>query len=297
AGPPLIRAMAEADLAEAASLTNRAFAALPQGEGDEAEGPIFSDLFFRSRWLADPQGCLVAVGAEAPQRLLGVMISVRRGTLGWFGPLAVLPDGQRAGTGQRLVAALVELWQARGVRLMGLETFAESPFHVHLYSKAGFRPSWTGITLERALEGATAVPPGVELGGPVPDLGFIYPGLDLSGEASTVAASGAGVALTAGGGLAILHLEPTFQPPGMGFVPFLAAPDRDSFSKLLGAAEALSRERGLSQLITRVPGSSWATLDALEAMGYRSRGVMLRMKRGETPDYDRTEAYYCDNWL
>jgi len=38
-------------------------------------------------------------------------------------------------------------------------------------------------------------------------------------------------------------------------------------------------------------------MDALTARGYRAGGAMIRMKRGEHTDYDRTETYYCDNWL
>ena len=38
-------------------------------------------------------------------------------------------------------------------------------------------------------------------------------------------------------------------------------------------------------------------MEALTARGYRAGGAMIRMKRGEHPDYDRTGTYYCDNWL
>jgi hypothetical protein len=38
-------------------------------------------------------------------------------------------------------------------------------------------------------------------------------------------------------------------------------------------------------------------MDALTARGYRAGGAMVRMKRGENTDYDRTATYYCDNWL
>jgi hypothetical protein len=65
----------------------------------------------------------------------------------------------------------------------------------------------------------------------------------------------------------------------------------------VAAAEHLSREAGCTSFFTRTSGSSWATMDALTARGYRAGGAMIRMKRGKHADYDRTETYYCDNWL
>ncbi len=103
--------------------------------------------------------------------------------------------------------------------------------------------------------------------------------------------------LTTHDGIAIVHLEATFQPPGTGFVPFLAAATRGSFDKLLGAAEQLSRQQGKTAVLVRTSGSSWATIDALGERGYRAGRVMVRMKAGDRLDYDRTNAYYLDNWL
>jgi hypothetical protein len=179
---------------------------------------------------------------------------------------------------------------------MGLETFGDSPFHVHLYSKLGFRPAWTGVSFSGPL-GETAMPAGVRAGGPIPDLSYLYPGLEVSGDAAATESCAAGVVLTTGDGVAICHLKQTFQGPATGYLPFLAARSRESFALLMAAAEHVSREAGCTSLFTRTSGSAWATMDALVARGYRAGGAMIRMKRGEDPDYDRTATYYCDNWL
>ena len=100
---------------------------------------------FAVRFAADPDGCFVAVREQEPGQVTGALISVARGTLGWFGPLAVHPDAQRSGAGGKLVAACLDSWRRRGVRLMGLETYRDSPFHARFYQKMGFRPSCTGI--------------------------------------------------------------------------------------------------------------------------------------------------------
>jgi predicted N-acetyltransferase YhbS len=296
--------MTSADLAEVATVTNLAFGTLRGDPGSQR----FPALLFETRLAADPAGCFVAVAPEDPATITGALFSLARGGLGWFGPLAVHPGVQRGGTGRELTAACLSSWRARDVRLMGLETFGDSPFHVHLYSTLGFRPAWTGVSYSRPL-GATAMPAGVQVGRvpgegraatggvPIPDLSYLYPGLDVSGEAAATVSSGAGVVLATGDGVALCHLKQTFQGPRTGYLPFLAARSRESFEALMAAAEHLSREAGHTVLFTRTSGSSWATMDALTALGYRAGGAMIRMKCGENPDYDRTSTFYCDNWL
>ena len=296
--------MTSADLAAVARVTNLAFGTLRGDPGSQR----FPALLFETRLAADPAGCFVAVAPGDPATITGALFSLARGGLGWFGPLAVHPGAQRGGVGRELTAACLASWRARDVRLMGLETFGDSPFHVRLYSTLGFRPAWTGLSYSRPL-GETAMPSGVQVsrvygegqattgGVPIPDLSYLYPGLDVSGEAAATLSCGAGVVLTTGDGVALCHLRQTFQGPHTGYLPFLAARSRESFAALMAAAEHLSREAGHTELFTRTSGSSWATMDALTARGYRAGGAMIRMKCGENPDYDRTSTFYCDNWL
>jgi GNAT superfamily N-acetyltransferase len=292
-----VRAMTSDDLPQVASVTETAFAALHRREDRAAPAAAaIPALLIRTRLTADPAGCFVAVSQQDPGRITGALLSVARGTLGWFGPLAVHPQAQRCGAGRRLVAACVDSWRRRGVCLMGLATFPGSEFHRNFYRQAGFRQSCGSIGFRTHLA-TTSMPDGIQVGGQVPDLGFLYPGLDVSGEAAAARACGAGLALTAADGMAIVHLEPTVQPPGMGYVPFLAAATRTTFDNLLGAAEHLSRERGRTVLFTRASSSSWPTIDALTERGYQPLGLMTRMKVGENPSYDHTACYYLDSWL
>jgi predicted N-acetyltransferase YhbS len=296
-GPSVIRAMTAEDLPGVASVTNAAFGALhAPGAAAVPAGPAFPALFFAVRFAADPGGCFVAVREQDPGRVAGALISVARGTLGWLGPLAVHPDAQRAGAGGKLAAACLDSWRRRGVRTMGLGTFRDSPFHERFYQKMGFRKSCSGIGFRIQLA-ATSMPAGVQVGGRLPDLGFLYPGLDVSGEAAATVACRAGHVLTTSDGIAIVHLETTVQSPETGFVPFLAAPTRDSFERLLAAAGHLSRERGKTSLLTRVSSASWNTMETLLERGYQAEALTTRMKMGEDPDYDHTSGYYLDNWL
>lgn len=285
------------DLPQVASVTETAFAALHRREDRAAPAAAaIPALLIRTRLTADPAGCFVAASQQDPGRITGALLSVARGTLGWFGPLAVHPQAQRCGVGTRLVAACVDSGRRRGVCLMGLATFPGSAFHRNFYRQAGFRPSGGSIGFRTHLA-TTSMPDGIQVGGQVRDLGFLYPGLDVSGEAAAARACGAGLALTAADGTAIVHLEPAVQPPGMGYVPFLAAATRTTFEKLLGAAGHLSRERGRTVLFTRASSSSWPTIDALTERGYQPLGLMMRMKAGENPSYDHTGCYYLDSWL
>ena len=68
---------------------------VPAGGAGPA-GRAIPALFFAVRF-ADPRGCFVAVREQDPGRVAGALISVARGTLGWFGPLAVHPHAQRSG--------------------------------------------------------------------------------------------------------------------------------------------------------------------------------------------------------
>ncbi len=285
------------DLPDVATVMDAAFAALHprDGRADPAAAAIPA-LLISTRLAADPAGCFVAVSKRAPGQVTGALLSLARGTLGWFGPLAVHPQAQHCGVGTRLVAACVDSWRRRGVRLMGLATFPGSALHRRFYRKMGFRPSCGSIGFRTHLA-TTSMPGGIQHGGQVPDLSFLYPGLDVSGEAAAARACGAGLTLTAADGVAIVHLEPTVQPPGMGYVPFLAAATRTTFGRLLGAAEHLSRERGKTALFTRASSSSWHTIDALTERGYQPLGLMTRMKAGENPSYDHAGCYYLDSWL
>jgi predicted N-acetyltransferase YhbS len=293
------RPMTAADLEEVATVADGAFiGVIGSLTGQRLTRPFFPPAGLALRLATDPEGCLVAVEAG---RLLGAIFSVRRGTLAWFGPLAVDAPVQGRGVGQALVEECRRLWAASGVRLMGLETFGQSAGHVHLYGRLGFRPGWVGVQLKRDLEpGAGTVTPAPPLQHPrlpLPDLGFLYPGFDPGREVRATIERGAGRVFASDGGLAILHLRDAFHvSEEEGFIPLLAADGRDAFLSLLEACEAAARAEGRRSISTRLPGGAIGAYDALLERGYRAGAAMLRMKAGERLDYDR-DAWYCDDWL
>jgi len=286
--------MREADLDPVLKITNEAFRGLVErNTGCRPEGPLFASSLGRYRLEVDPDGCHVALSGD---EVVGANFSVLRGTLGWFGPLAVRPDAQGHGIAQRLVTECLQSAEERGVRLMGLETLANSPQHVHLYLKLGFRPSWTGISFRGEVRDSQ-MPRGVDVDVAIPKLDYLYPGYDATNDARATRAAKVGVTLTYGDGFAICHyINTLWTDTSIVYVPLIVAPDRNIFDALLRAVEAVAREHGKAHVVTQVPGSSWATQEALLEHGYESGGAALRMKRGQNLDYDAASFYYCDDW-
>ena len=282
------------DLETVASVMESAFSGIIQTLfGRLVAAPIFASRMYSYRLAADPAGALVAVAAG---EVVGASFSITRGSLGWIGPIAVSPASQGQGIAQKLMQRTIETLSARGVRLMGLETFPTSSLHINLYSKLGFRPAWTGISYRLQLTAQDA-PAGVERNAGAPDLSYLYDGLDLSPDISSTLAEGVGTSLTIGRGLAIVHLEPTlWGDPDLAYALFIAAPDRETFDRLLVAVEAEAHRCGKSTVATQVSGSSWLTQEALRCRGYRPGSASLRMKRGEDLDYDSRPVYLCDDW-
>ena len=289
-----IRPMLEADLDAVLEITNSAFRELVERTtGRRPEGPMFASGLGRYRLSLDPLGCHVAVRGD---EVVGANFSVLRGTLGWFGPLAVRPDAQGLGIAQLLVQEFFRSAGERGATLMGLETMANSPQHVHLYMKLGFRPSWTGISFRREARAAKLLP-GVEIDGAAPELSYVYPGYDATNDARSTRSAKTGVSLGYRNGFAVCPTVNTmWADPTIAYVPLIAAPDRETFDVLVRAVEAVAREHGKMRVVTQVPGSSVATQQALLEHGYETGGAALRMKRGEALDYDAGPFFYCDDW-
>jgi GNAT superfamily N-acetyltransferase len=283
------------DIHEVRRVVDAAFCKMrEQLYGRPFQPPAFPDLLYAYRMAADPAGCLVAL---ADGRVSGALFSVARGPVAWFGPLATDPQLQARGVGHALIAACLDGWRSRGVRLMGLETFPGSEVHVHIYGRFGFRPSWNGVAFAKN-HAATEWPDGVDSGGTIPDCDFVYPGFEPRGDVEATRATGVGETLVTDGGLAVCHVRDTFLgTPGTTFIPLLVARDRTAFARLLQGAESVSARAGNHSVFIRTPGSCWATHDALGEAGYRPGRVFLRMKRGENLDYDSRDLFYCDSWL
>lgn len=146
----VIRPMRPEDAEQVSAVDAVAFGAWWKQLRGEAAG----DLARRTRTNVlvrlekDPAGCFVA---EEQDRTVGLIFSTTWGSVGWFGPFAVLPAHQGRGLGQRLLAASLEYLQRQNCRLIGLETMPESPNNVGLYVRQGFECRFLTLALAKTL--------------------------------------------------------------------------------------------------------------------------------------------------
>jgi predicted N-acetyltransferase YhbS len=296
-----VRTMRAGDLEEVAEISDGAFLeVIAKLTGQRPERPFFPLAGLALRLEVDPEGCLVATDGGT---LVGALFSVAHGTLAWFGPLAVATGRQGKGVGRTLVSECIARWSPRGVRLMGLETFPNSGFHLHLYAKLGFRPGWIGFQVHKQLDAPPAGPPAEPAPPlqhpevPMPDLGYLYRGFDPTAGVRAILNRKAGRVFATDHSLAVVLLADAFHVTAVdAFIPLLVAPDRDAFLSLLAACEEAARAAGKQAIAIRLSGSSWGAFQALLERGYRAGPAALRMKAGENLDYDR-DAWYCDDWL
>ncbi len=82
----------------------------------------------------------------------------RSGAEGWMGPLAVRPDRQSEGLGKTVVQTGVEWLLDQGVATIGLETMPRTMENIGFYSRLGFVPAHTTVTVVRDVARRRAAP-------------------------------------------------------------------------------------------------------------------------------------------
>jgi GNAT superfamily N-acetyltransferase len=82
---------------------------------------------------------VASFGAEVEGELAGSNFATRWGSVGFFGPNTMRPERQGRGSGKALVEAVSKQFEDWGVSHAGLCTFPQSPLHIALYGKFGYR--------------------------------------------------------------------------------------------------------------------------------------------------------------
>jgi predicted N-acetyltransferase YhbS len=269
--------------------------------------------WIRTRWRADPS---LAVGAEIDGELVGTNFATRWGSVGFFGPLTVRPERWNQGVAQRLLEATLPLFDAAGVRQVGLFTFSNSPKHLVLYQRFGFWPRFLTVVVEGPVAGPACDPlcwsrlspaervPLVAAACALTDA--VHPGLDVTHEMRAIEAQALGdvVALPGAGGLdglAICHCGAGSEAgSGACYVKFGAvrpgphAPER--FAALLDACAALARQRDLERLVVGVNTARRSAYRELLARGMRIEILGVNMQRAGDPAYDHPDSFVLDDW-
>jgi predicted N-acetyltransferase YhbS len=312
-GQPVITALAESDLPEAARIVRLAFGSL-LGAPDPENFWTDRDYAF-GRF---PASHVASFGAKLGGKLVGSNFAVNWGSVGFFGPLSVRPDLQERGIAQALLARTMEQFDVWQTRHVGLFTFAQSAKHVALYGKFGFYPrfltaimsapaaakekaagwsrfsSLTRVQREEALRACREVTES------------IYPGLDVSGEIVAVHAQSLGdtVLIEGDDGLAafaVCHYGPRAEAGAdMCFAKIGAARDGPSaerdFVRLLEACGTLAVEVGMPKVLVGMNMARHEGYRLLVARGFRAEIQGVAMHRGNDAGYCRPGVYLIDDW-
>ena|SRR5438309_2549087 len=307
-----VRPLQEAELGEADRIMRVAFGtflALPDPTAFMGDAD-----YVRTRWAADPT---VALAAEVDGRLVGTNFVTRWGSVGFFGPLTVLPELWDQGVARRLLDATMPIFDDWGVTHRGLFTFGHSTKHVSLYQRYGFLPRFLTPVMAKpagAGPGATAWTPLSETADPEAAIaacsgltGEIYPGFEVEREiraverqklGDTVLVHGPSGALDA---FAVCHSGPgTEAGSGVCLVKVGAArpgPDAgERFGRLIEACEAFTTHRGAAVVVAGVNTARRDAYGALLDRGFRAELIGVTMHNAADEGYHHPGAWVIDDW-
>ncbi len=307
-----IRSLDESELPEANRILRTAFGTFLKAEDPAALFPG-RDLV-SSRWRADPAS---AIAAEHEGKLIGTNFVANWGTFGLFGPITVLPEYWDRKIAQVLLERTMSVFDDWGISHRGLLTFPESPKHIHLYEKYGFKAGHlipvlsknvnpqSGVNYTRlsALSEQDRRKAIDECG----DLTCeIHEGLDLKKELGAVLEQRLGeICLIYGDStlvaFSICHCgSKTEAGDNTCYVKFGAVRpsgnESEHFTALLRACEAMAGEQRLGLLVVGVNMARRKAYSQLTGSGFRTRFTGLAMETHPERSYNRPEVYIVDDW-
>jgi ribosomal protein S18 acetylase RimI-like enzyme len=273
--------------------------------------PKRSEKIVEAYLWSDPRGCIVA---EEDGKLVGSAFCHTWGKVGWVGPLEVLPTHQDHGIGKMLLRECEVHLEQRGCSVIGLETMAHLPKHLHFYMSSGYRPGATTLIMEKILrQEGEATGRAEEL--TLADLegglaavsalsGKVNPQLDYSIEVETILRKELGhVYVIRNGadieGLALLHTyqrgdEASYSSVKALLVDPHSPQPSQSFSQLMNRCENESLEQGKNRLLTRFPAGDLRLYELMLGRAYLLKGANIRMiKKGE---YSDRGSYNIVSW-
>jgi GNAT superfamily N-acetyltransferase len=273
--------------------------------------------YVRTRWAADPAA---ALAAEVDGTLVGSNFVTRWGSVGFFGPLTVLPSLWDRGVARALMGATTDVLDAWGVTHRGLYTFAGSPKHIGLYQRFGFLPRFLTPVLTRPVSGtagaagaagewttyAALAEPEDGLAAAAGVTGSIYPGLDVRREIVSARDQNLGDTVLVYGddglaGFAVCHVGAgTEAGSGNCYLKFGAAragaAAAESFGRLLDACEEFAASRGAATMVAGVSTERRRAYRVLLDRGYRAAAIGVTMHAPDAAAYHHADAYVIDDW-
>lgn len=304
----VVRTARERDLPLADAVLREAFDAFTGREGHFGDGDPLT-----SRWRTDRRRVFVA---ELEGEIVGSNAITARGSLGWFGPLAVAPTLWGSGVAHPLIDEAHERLTGCGADEVGLFTFADSPLHLSLYSRHGYWPGPLMLIMARDVRGARAGEssqfadlPVAEREGVLRELRAltdrVHAGWDLTRDVVSTSEHGLGGTVLvhdAGGlaGAALCHLGPGSEAQsGTCRVKTAVARPGPSvearMARLLDAVAGYATKRGAGHVIAVVSAASEACARLLLEQGHRVAAQGVAMHRGGL-SHHREGVWVLDDW-
>ncbi len=298
--------MLDADLERADHVMRLAFGTF---RGLPDPSATFGDReMVRTRFEAAPEWAWVA---DVDGDVAGSVFATRWGSFGFLGPLTVHPDVWDRGIGTRLLRPVLDVFEDWGVRQAGLYTFADSPKHLGLYQRHGFRPGHLVVILAKEVDPRMRRPHSVASRDETDELSLaeiraltdeVYTGLDLGHEIVAVNTQRIGETL-------LVHRDGTLEAIavcqfGAGseggsdtcYVKFAAARPGDGvgdrFTRLLDACEAFAAEAGLGRLEVGIDTGRLSAYGHLLDRGYQIGQIGVSMLLcPEQPHFDTSSHH------
>jgi ribosomal protein S18 acetylase RimI-like enzyme len=126
--------------------------------GRQVEYPIRPTKIIQAAIEGDPEGCFVALVDDEP---VGAAYSHVWGTVGWVGPVEVLPDHQGTGVGTSLMEACQDHLSSLGCKVVGVETMSDNERNKRFYARLGYRPVGVTVFAEKKLRPAVYIVGGI----------------------------------------------------------------------------------------------------------------------------------------
>ncbi len=307
-----LRPMTQEDIEEVREVGQIAWSDLAMHDiGRKFKYPKRSEKIVDAYLWKDPGGCIVA---EEGGKIVGSAFCHVWGRVGWIGPLEVLPAHQDHGIGKALLHSCEAHLEASGCSVIGLETMAHLPKHLHFYMSSGYRPGATTLIMEKILRHE------VNTSGPVDELTLdllptslrsvsslsakVNPQLDYSVEAEAIVKKRLGHVYFAQddhgvAGFALLHTyqrgdEATYSSVKALIVDPFASDPKTTFSKLMSRCEQTSLELNKGRLLTRFSAGDLRLYEHMLDRSFVLKGANLRLvKKGE---YAEQGDYSITSW-
>ena len=152
-GRVMLRPMIAGDIPVAQAIGKTAWSHVASEDiGRPVEYPTRPAKIIRASIEEEPQGCFVATLDDEP---VGTAYSHVWGSVGWIGPVEVLPQHQGCGIGKKLMESCHDHLNSRGCRVFGVETMSDNERNKKFYTGLGYRPIGVTVLAEKKLRPAT----------------------------------------------------------------------------------------------------------------------------------------------